>query len=32
MGQSGTRLGKGGCPGKSDLGANRVAKMAKYRT
>lgn len=30
--QSGSRLGKGGCPGKSDLNDHRVAKLGAYRT
>lgn len=31
MRKGGSKLSKGGCPGKSDLSAHRVAKMAQYR-
>jgi len=28
----GSRLSSGGCPGKSDMSAHRVAKIAQYRS
>jgi len=30
--KSGSKLSKGGCPGKSDMNPHRVAKMGLYRT
>ena len=33
MGQrGGSKLSKGGCPGKSDMNPHRVAKLGLYRT
>lgn len=32
MGKGGSKLSKGGCPGKSDMNPQRVAKFGAYRT
>lgn len=32
MNKGGSRLSKGGCPGKSDLNPTRVRKLELYRT